>query len=229
MTRGELPELPQPVTLAALQHYVRRMVSAREFTTDRDRVFILLVEEIGELARELSDRRRDPGRAVRQNLAHEIADVLLYLIDVANGFGIELAELWDERRPEPPATAPPSPGAPSQPISSSRPTSEPPAQAAGHTAALNQLVRGAQREGAQIGPAAERAVERQALGLVEQVGEIATELRKSWQGLAEPRTAGRPIVAALNHLLRLAALLGVEPERAVRDKERQNAARSWDY
>ncbi|MEE8395306.1 MAG: hypothetical protein V3S29_04570 [bacterium] len=225
MTRGELPELPRPVTLAALQRYVRRMVSAREFTTDRDRVFILLVEEIGELARELSDRRRDPGRAVRQNLAHEIADVLLYLIDVANGFGIELAGLWDERRPEPPAPAPPSPGAPSQPISSSRP----PAQAAGHTAALNQLVRGAHREGAQSGLAAERAVEQQALGLVEQVGEIATELRKSWQGLAEPRTAGRPIVAALNHLLRLAALLGVEPERAVRDKERQNADRSWDY
>lgn len=46
------------MTLKALQAYVARAVAARGFTTDLNEVFILTVEELGELAAELIEHRK---------------------------------------------------------------------------------------------------------------------------------------------------------------------------
>ncbi len=56
------PVLPERLTLPALQGYVREMVAARDFTTDRNEIFILLVEELGELAAELKNSEFYPDR-----------------------------------------------------------------------------------------------------------------------------------------------------------------------
>ena len=97
-----LPVLPKRVSLAALQAYVRDIVVARGFTQDLDRVFILTVEELGELA-ELLEGKAAPGIEL-EKLGAELADVALYLADLANGFGIGLdaalraSPPWDARQ-----------------------------------------------------------------------------------------------------------------------------------
>ena len=88
--RDASPDLPRPMTLPALQGYVREMVEARGFTRDLNEILILLVEEVGELAREFENSIYFPERFDRRNFSHEIVDVFLYLLDVANGFFLEL-------------------------------------------------------------------------------------------------------------------------------------------
>lgn len=51
--------LPEPLTLPALQRYVARVVAEQGFTGELERVFILFVEELGELAEEVAARRAD--------------------------------------------------------------------------------------------------------------------------------------------------------------------------
>ncbi|MBI4082768.1 MAG: hypothetical protein HY423_09170 [Candidatus Lambdaproteobacteria bacterium] len=110
--------LPSPVTLSALQQYVRAVVSARNFTTDLNKVFILLVEEVGELSGELRLAPAASDPAYRRALAFEAVDVLLYALDVANGLGLDLdagngGEGYDSRRrPPPPALGERVAGAP---------------------------------------------------------------------------------------------------------------------
>ena len=93
--RGASPELPRPMTLPAMQGYVREMVEARGFTRDLNEILILLVEEVGELAREFENSVRFPERFDRRNFSHEIVDVFLYLLDMANGFSLELNPRFD--------------------------------------------------------------------------------------------------------------------------------------
>ena len=93
--RDPSPDLPRPMTLTALQGYVREMVEARGFTRDLNEILILLVEEVGELASEFENSVYFPERFDRRNFSHEIVDVFLYLLDVANGFFLELTPCFD--------------------------------------------------------------------------------------------------------------------------------------
>jgi NTP pyrophosphatase (non-canonical NTP hydrolase) len=65
--------------------------------------------------------------------------------------------------------------------------------------------------------------------LTEEVGEIATEVRKSWKGRGDPAHLGHELIDALTYVLRLAGHFAVDLEQAVRDKEAQNATRTWSY
>ncbi|HEX7925963.1 MAG TPA: RS21-C6 protein, partial [bacterium] len=87
-------QVPSPLTLPALQAYVRAIVAERNFTRDPNEIFILLVEEVGELATEFKHRTYYPERFDPGNCAHEIADILLYLLDVANAFELDLMTVW---------------------------------------------------------------------------------------------------------------------------------------
>lgn len=215
MTRAGLPPLPQPLTLSTLQDYVRRMVKARGFYTDPNKIFILLVEEVGELAAELRHRAHSPEQFDRRNLSHELIDILLYLVDLANGFSVQLELLWSEheRRSDTPHGGP--------------------VQRRGQSAefradfSLNQLC--AHVERGRTEREMEDSGEMRALRLSEEVGELARELRKHWKGRAEPRDIGMAIVAAIASALRVGACFDVDFEAALAEKERLNAGRDWDY
>jgi NTP pyrophosphatase (non-canonical NTP hydrolase) len=90
------PQMPERLTLPALQRYVSRIVSERGFTSDLDRVFILLVEELGELAEEMLAAGM-PVEVAREKFGAELADVTMYLADVANGLRVDLASALAER------------------------------------------------------------------------------------------------------------------------------------
>lgn len=86
----------KPPTLAGLQDYVRKVVKLRGFEDETvEDGLLLFVEEIGELARAVrifvglkSSRRKRSN--IYQHLREELADCLIYLIDIANLADIDL-------------------------------------------------------------------------------------------------------------------------------------------
>lgn len=212
---ADQPAVPQPMTLAALQTYVDEVVRARGFTTDMNEVFVLLVEELGELATEFKHWVYYPDRFDRANLAFELADVLLYLLDLANGFGVGLAALWPEHE-----------AANDERFAARRGGRS----VAAHVQAnftLNRLVLHVEDKRRERG--FEDTPERLLFLLTEEIGEVATELRKRWKGRGEVRAAGLELIDAVTYVCRLAGAFGVDLEAAVAEKERQNARRVWLY
>lgn len=106
----ELPE--SPATVASWQSYIKAVVGARGWDEASElEVFLLLSEEVGEVAKALRVYRdlfsevrpaaKDPteakvdgeGRAEgKARLAEELADVFSYLLDLANRFDIDLED-----------------------------------------------------------------------------------------------------------------------------------------
>ena len=94
--------IPKHADLAALQSYIRRMVHVRGFDKETLRdVVLLLVEEVGELAKAV--RRRtglktaaaDPE--AHKSVALELADCLIYLLDIANLAEVDLDSAFREK------------------------------------------------------------------------------------------------------------------------------------
>lgn len=88
-----------PTTLAGFQ----RLIRDRYFATDSARgaagTFLLLMEEVGELATAIHDNtrpNRPPSDAQRANLSEEFADVLAWLATLANIFDVDLARAIDK-------------------------------------------------------------------------------------------------------------------------------------
>jgi NTP pyrophosphatase (non-canonical NTP hydrolase) len=93
--RPEHPEPPTPA-LRAFQEYYRRAAIQRGYTKERPKdCLLLMVEEIGELARALRKREKltRHGSYPESNEAHELADVFLYVVHLANVLGLDLAEV----------------------------------------------------------------------------------------------------------------------------------------
>jgi NTP pyrophosphatase (non-canonical NTP hydrolase) len=89
------PRIPPGADLSELQAYIRAFVHSKAFEQEALRdVVLLLMEEVGELARAV---RREIGLKTsqgRQNggnvIAHELADCLIYLLDIANLANVDL-------------------------------------------------------------------------------------------------------------------------------------------
>lgn len=96
---SELPEIPQTATIREWQSYVSRLVKARGWDSATDlETFLLFQEEVGELAKALRKHRglftehgtSERARSSQRELALEMADVLSYLLDLADRFEIDL-------------------------------------------------------------------------------------------------------------------------------------------
>ncbi len=93
--------LDEEASLASLQAQVRTVAATRGFDKERpEDVFVLLVEEIGELATALRARMRllmseddEPDKTVRL----ELADCLIYILHMANQTGINLTSALREK------------------------------------------------------------------------------------------------------------------------------------
>ena len=79
--------------LQELQYLVSRVRRERGFTMDPLRIFALLNEEIGEVARELKHTWSLNYEAFsKEDLEDEMADVLVCLLALANQFDIDLEQ-----------------------------------------------------------------------------------------------------------------------------------------
>lgn len=93
------PQPPLPA-VHSFQAYYARAAIARGYTNESARdTLLLMVEEFGELARALRKRaklRRDSTGKVGKD-AHELADIFIYVIHMANVLGIDLAAAVQEK------------------------------------------------------------------------------------------------------------------------------------
>jgi NTP pyrophosphatase (non-canonical NTP hydrolase) len=87
------PVLKPHPTLADIQDYIAQTLQHRKLDdSSLQDEFILLVEEVGELAKALRQHtgHKMGSEAPPQNLAHEAADVLWMLLATCNKLGIDL-------------------------------------------------------------------------------------------------------------------------------------------
>ena len=90
--------LPEHPTLQELQRYVAENCQERGWTKDSpSEKFVLLIEEVGELAKAM---RKTAGLYQEQakqrdiSLEEEFADVLSYVLDLANCFQVDLEQAF---------------------------------------------------------------------------------------------------------------------------------------
>ncbi|MEK7072895.1 MAG: MazG nucleotide pyrophosphohydrolase domain-containing protein [Patescibacteria group bacterium] len=95
-----MPTLKNNPTLADFQRYVAEMVEERGFVKESlPEVFMLFLEECGEMAKAA---RKSHGLKIdetsqKYHLDHEIADVFIYLLDIANKCGVDLEKAFREK------------------------------------------------------------------------------------------------------------------------------------
>lgn len=82
--------LPDKPTLAEFQAFVAALVEEKGWTKDPDEIFVLLTEEVGEVAKEVRRSWKRGAEGVRPEIAAELADVLMYVADLANAYGVDL-------------------------------------------------------------------------------------------------------------------------------------------
>lgn len=87
MNPDKFPEKP---TLAEWQTIIKEMIAEKKWTTDPNEIFVLLVEEMGELAKELRKKWKFGAEKVSDDAGAEIADIFMYLMDMANHFNVDV-------------------------------------------------------------------------------------------------------------------------------------------
>lgn len=87
--------MKKPVTLAKLQNYVAKHNNNKS----KKEYFMKVIEEVGELSEMINkEKRLDPDdsrtKAIKDTMEEEIADVIYYLVALANAHGIDLEEAF---------------------------------------------------------------------------------------------------------------------------------------
>ena len=101
------PAVPDRLTLPALQAHIDALCEARGWhKNSNEQRFLLMIEEVGELAKamrkaaKLQIEQDNPDKPawsdaeIQANLAEEFADVLMYVADLANMFGVDLEQAY---------------------------------------------------------------------------------------------------------------------------------------
>jgi NTP pyrophosphatase (non-canonical NTP hydrolase) len=99
--RNIMIHLPEHPTLPDLQKYIDEICQERGWTKDNyAEKFLLFTEEVGELAKAIRKTQGlyvEQAKQNRNDLAEEFADVLSYLLDLANYFQIDLEKAFREK------------------------------------------------------------------------------------------------------------------------------------
>ena len=96
-----MAHLPEHPTLPQLQQYVDDICKERDWTKDNySEKFLLFTEEVGELAKAIRKTQglyQEKAKQNRIELEEEFADVLSYLLDLANYFQVDLEKAFREK------------------------------------------------------------------------------------------------------------------------------------
>ena len=96
-----MASLPENPTLKDLQSYLDEVCLERGWTKDTyAEKFLLFTEEIGELAKAIRKTKglyQEKARENKLELEEEFADVLSYLLDLANCFEVDLEKAFREK------------------------------------------------------------------------------------------------------------------------------------
>lgn len=97
-----MAHLKEKPTLADLQQYMATVCEERGWNkNDPLETFLLFSEEIGELAKAIRNHRglyqeeaKGHSKATKQALEEEFADVVGYILDLANNFDVDLEQAF---------------------------------------------------------------------------------------------------------------------------------------
>ena|SRR5207244_5469409 len=96
-----MAHLPEHSTLKDLQRYVDDVCKERGWTKDTyAEKFLLFTEEVGELAKAIRQAKglyEESAKPAKSALEEEFADVLSYLLDLANHFQVDLERAFREK------------------------------------------------------------------------------------------------------------------------------------
>ena len=97
----KLENLTEKPTIKKLQKFVDQQKSSKN--KHRQKYFLKLIEEVGELSEMIKDDQRlDPdaekARAIKNTMEEEMADVLFYLLALANAFDVDLEEAFIKKQ-----------------------------------------------------------------------------------------------------------------------------------
>ena len=96
-----MAQLPDRPTLSDLQRYMNEICQERDWTKDTyAEKFMLFTEEVGELAKAIRKTHglyQEQARASRFTLEEEFADVLSYLLDLANLYKVDLEQAFRDK------------------------------------------------------------------------------------------------------------------------------------
>lgn len=98
LSSGGLP-VPEPA-LRAFQHYYRRVAIQRGYHSEGPKeCLLLMVEEVGELAREIRKREKlvRHGAVTGSSESRELADIFLYVVHMANVLDVDLARIVQDK------------------------------------------------------------------------------------------------------------------------------------
>lgn len=93
--------LKQAPTLIDFQQYVKKMEEIRGFNDNTSiETCLQLVEEVGELCKSI--RKAEGLKIDKQNskfkdISHEISDILIFLISIANRYSIDIEKSFREK------------------------------------------------------------------------------------------------------------------------------------
>jgi NTP pyrophosphatase (non-canonical NTP hydrolase) len=101
VSKAESNELPMPVpAVQSFQKYYQRAAMQRGYSKESAKdTLLLMVEEVGELARAVRKKEnlvRHSGTA-SESESHELADVFIYVIHMANVLGLDLGKAVQEK------------------------------------------------------------------------------------------------------------------------------------
>lgn len=93
-------KITDKTTVQELQQYVKRVTVERGFDDESvEQKFILLVEEVGELAKAMRHVSgiKFADNTSRTELSEEIADVQFLLLNIANKLGVDMVEAFEAK------------------------------------------------------------------------------------------------------------------------------------
>ncbi|HEY1085168.1 MAG TPA: MazG nucleotide pyrophosphohydrolase domain-containing protein [Candidatus Saccharimonadales bacterium] len=92
----------QPDELGKIQEHLKKLCSEKGWDKNSiSEVFLLLNEEVGELARAIRKQTGFKGEMkdkTKENLEEELADVFSYVLEIANRFDIDLASAYYKKQ-----------------------------------------------------------------------------------------------------------------------------------
>jgi NTP pyrophosphatase (non-canonical NTP hydrolase) len=92
--------LPPPPAVKSFQHYYRRAAHQRGYSNENPKdCLLLMVEEVGELARALRKRAHlvRHGSEITNQEALELADVFIYVVHMANILKLDLSKIVQQK------------------------------------------------------------------------------------------------------------------------------------
>ena len=96
-----MAHLPEHPTLPQLQQYIDDICKERGWIKDNySEKFLLFTEEVGELAKAIRKAQglyQEKAKQKQVELEEEFADVLSYLLDLANYFHVDLEKAFREK------------------------------------------------------------------------------------------------------------------------------------